>query len=298
MKERRGCGDWAGSAAEAHVPAVAPACRAEESPAAVARPQGSALGGGGVWIVIPARDAERTLAAAVSRIAEPYLDQLLIIDDGSIDGTAHEIEAIQRRWRGVESLGLPNSIGYARVQKLAFDRLRRRGASAVVLLHADGQYPAERIGDLLAPIRAGRADCVFGSRMRNGMGAALRGGMPLYKAVGNRLLTAIENHVSGLRLSEYHSGFIAYSRSMLDRTPYQRLSDSFHFDGEMLLMAHHLGVRIEEIAIPCHYGDETSHLKPLRYLRSVLKAIRREHRGVYAALARSSLRCEAQSPRV
>jgi hypothetical protein len=151
-----------------------------------------------------------------------------------------------------------------------------------VILHADGQYSPERLPELLAPLMAGKADLVQGSRMLGG--GALKGGMPLYKYVANRILTAVENRAFGMRMAEFHSGYMLYSRIALESIPFRRLSDSFDFDLEMLVCARILGLRIAEVAIPTIYADEVSHLKPIAYGLDVLRIVRRFRRGEYESL--------------
>ena len=119
-------------------------------------------------------------------------------------------------------------------------------------------------------------------------GGALRGGMPVYKFVANKALTAIENRSFGMRLAEYHSGYLVYSRRVLDEVPFERLSDSFDFDIEMMICGQVLGLRIKEIAIPTIYADEISHLKPVRYGLDVLKIVRKYRRGYYHLVLREA----------
>jgi hypothetical protein len=134
----------------------------------------------------------------------------------------------------------------------------------------------------MAPFDEDTADIVQGSRMLGG--GALRGNMPLYKFVANKSLTAIENWAFGLRLAEYHSGYMLYSRKAMMAVPFQKLSDSFDFDLEMIVMAKVKGLRIREIAIPTIYADEVSHLRPVQYGMRVLKVVRDYKLGKYRAL--------------
>ena len=134
---------------------------------------------------------------------------------------------------------------------------------------------------LFEPLFKGEADIVLGSRMKS-YRSALSGGMPVYKLIANILLTALENLAYGMRLSEYHSGYMLYSRHALETIPFERLSDSFHFDGEMLMVGgSKKNLRIADLPIPTHYGDEESHLKPIKYGSQVLRTVFNFWRGKY-----------------
>jgi hypothetical protein len=133
---------------------------------------------------------------------------------------------------------------------------------------------------LLEPLRTDQADFVMGSRMIE-KGKALEGGMPRYKYIANKILTFTENTVYGLKISEYHSGYMLYSRTLLENVPYESLSDQFHFDGEMLLVSSKKGFRLKEIPIPTHYGDEEKTLNPITYGLEVLGVMWRYIRGNY-----------------
>ena len=147
----------------------------------------------------------------------------------------------------------------------------RLGELDVVLLHGDGQYAPEALPRMLAPFADPETMAVFGSRMMT-RGAALRGGMPLYKYVGNRILTAIENRLLGTKLSEFHSGYRAYRVSALDRLPYQYNTNDFHFDTEIIIQMMMAGYRIKEVPIPTYYGDEICRVVGMRYARDVMLA--------------------------
>ena len=149
-------------------------------------------------------------------------------------------------------------------------------------MHSDGQYSPELIPELLRPFDDDTADMVQGSRMLGG--SALKGRMPLYKFVANKVLTAIENRAFGMNLAEYHSGYMLYSRKTIAAIPFQKLSDSFDFDLEMIVMAHIKGLRIQEIAIPTIYAGEVSHLRPVQYGLRVLGIVASYKRGKYDKL--------------
>jgi 2-polyprenyl-3-methyl-5-hydroxy-6-metoxy-1,4-benzoquinol methylase len=162
----------------------------------------------------------------------------------------------------------PANLGYGGNQKAGYTYAINHGWDVVVLLHGDGQYAPEVMSDLVAPIVSGDADAVFGSRMMT-PGAARQGGMPLYKYVGNRILTTFQNAVTGLRLSEWHSGYRAYRVSALADLPFVGNSDGFDFDTEIILQLHASGKRIAEVPIPTYYGDEICHVNGIAYAKDV-----------------------------
>jgi glycosyltransferase involved in cell wall biosynthesis len=228
------------------------------------------------WIVIPAFQAELTLGDVVARIS-PELRRrcrVLVVDDGSRDRTS----AVAAPLADVVLRSAQN-LGYARSQKRGMTHALGQGASAVVILHADGQYPAEALADVLAPIERGHADVVLGSRVLDG--GARKRGMPFYKFVANRVLTWFENRCSGLSLSEYHSGMMAYSRAALERLPFRAVSDSFHFDGELAMLAGRYGLRIAEVPIAHRYAGERSYLRPIPYGLTVMLISLAVKSGVY-----------------
>ncbi len=235
-----------------------------------------------IVIVIPAYQAARTIASVFDRLPATLAARdvrILVVNDGSTDATAPIVTTIARRRRDTQLLDHAANRGYAQAQKSGFDWALAHGADIVAVLHADGQYAPELLPELLAPLDRGEADVVQGSRILGG--GALAGGMPLYKYVANRALSSVENLAYGLDLAEYHSGYMLYSRRALDAIPYHRLSDTFHFDGEMLLMASKRRLRIRQIPIPTRYADEASHLKPIRYGFDVLRVVWRNATGKY-----------------
>jgi glycosyltransferase involved in cell wall biosynthesis len=238
-----------------------------------------------VDLIMPAYNAGRTVEGVFARIpdaARRRLRRAIVVDDGSSDDTAAALERLRTAWPEVIVLRHPRNMGYGAAEKTLLREARDGGADAAVLLHADGQYAPERIPDLLDVLEADGAELVQGSRLLGG--GALRGGMPVYKYVANRALTAVENAAFGLRLAEYHSGFLVYGRRMLEAVPFETLSDSFEFDLEMIVMARVLGFAIREVPIPTRYADEVSHLKPVRYGLNVLRVVRGFRRGRYHRL--------------
>ncbi len=221
------------------------------------------------WIVVPAYRAESTLGAVLERVPPALKERarIVVVDDGSPDRTGLVAEQA-----GAEVLRNPTNLGYARAQKNGIEHALSHGADAVVILHADGQYPPEALPRLLDPIERGEADVVMGSRVLDG--GARRRGMPLYKYVANRALTRLENRCYKLALSEYHTGMMAYGRRALELLPFRHVSDSFHFDGEMAMLAGRRGLRVREVSIEHVYAGERSYLKPIPYgLKVVLIAL-------------------------
>ena len=238
-----------------------------------------------VFVVMPAYNAERTVEDVLARIpdaARRLVARYVAVDDGSADGTRAALDRAARHLPGLTILSHGRNRGYGAAMKTLLAYARDAGAGAAVTLHADGQYAPERIPALLAPIAAGAAEIVQGSRMLGG--GALEGGMPLYKYAANRCLTAVENRALGLHLAEYHSGYMLYARRALDEIPFERLAETFVFDLEMLVAARVLDLRVAEVAIPTRYAGEVSHLRPVRYGLQVLDVVRRFRRGDYAAL--------------
>jgi glycosyltransferase involved in cell wall biosynthesis len=226
-----------------------------------------------VLIFVVAYEAETTLETVLARVPESLLahdTEVLVIDDSSRDRT---FDAGVRSARGsphrVTVLHNPENQGYGGNQKLGYQYALRHGFDVVVLLHGDGQYAPEVIPDLLAPILDGSADAVLGSRMLE-PGVARRGGMPLYKLVGNKVLTFLQNRLLGSRLSEFHSGFRAYSTAALAKIPFESNSNVFHFDTEIIIQLMLAGCRIAEVPIPTYYGDEICRVNGLRYAKDVV----------------------------
>ncbi len=227
------------------------------------------------WVVIPAYQAESTLAAVIERFRATGLSaELLVVDDGSCDRTG----AVATR-SGARVLRNETNRGYGGTQKRGIAHALEHGASCVAILHADGQYPPESLPELVKTLSDGSADVVLGSRMLDG--GALRRGMPRVKFVANRLLTWFENRCYGLELSEYHTGMMGYSAEALARIPFRSVSDTFHFDGEMAMLAGRKGLRMHEVSVPHVYGDEESHLRPVRYGLTVLAIAISVRLGLY-----------------
>ena len=212
-----------------------------------------------IGIFIIAYEAVRTLIAAYERIpAQLKKDaaEIYIIDDASEDHT-YWAGMGYKLLHNIPNLNVyrnPRNLGYGGNQKRGLRHAIENRYDIVVVLHGDVQYAPEHIPDLIQPILEGQADLVFGSRMT---GHPLQGGMPLYKFLGNRFLTTVENWALGMQLSEYHSGFRAYSCEALRQVPFERCTDQFHFDTQVLIQFKEKGLRIREIPVPTHYGPES-----------------------------------------
>ncbi len=238
-----------------------------------------------VFIIMPAYNAGRTIEHVFDRIppvVRERVSRYVVVDDGSTDETQAALARLSRRFPTLTALRHERNRGYGAAEKTLLDYAVREGAEVAVLLHSDGQYSPEKLPEVLAPFDRGEAEMVQGSRM---LGAgALRGGMPVYKFLANKALTAVANRALGLAMAEYFSGYMAYHRSALEAIPYRKLADSFQFDMQMLVMAKVKHQRVVEVPIPTIYADEVSHLQPVRYGLEVLSILRDYRGGRYHAL--------------
>ena len=205
-----------------------------------------------VIAVLPAYNAAKTLAQTLHDIPRAVVNDVVLVDDASTDGTPE----IARRL-GLSPIVHPKNRGYGGNQNTCYREALRRGADIVVMVHPDHQYDPQAIPQLVAPIVAGSCDAVFGSRMI-WRGAAIAGGMPRWKYYPNILLTKFENRCLGLHLTEYHSGFRAYSRKVFETIPFELNSDGFVFDTEIIVQLVVSGFRIQEIPIRTRYFKNAS----------------------------------------
>lgn len=227
-----------------------------------------------ILILVVAYNAEHTIEKVVARIPQSLLQydtEILIIDDCSPDQTFARARQAQHADSGfpVTVLYNPVSQGYGGNQKIGFHYAIENGFDVVALLHGDGQYAPECLPGLLQPLLAGEADAVLGSRMMTRFGA-LKKGMPLYKFFGNRVLTGMQNRLLRASLSEFHSGYRLYSVAALARLPFERNTNDYHFDTEILIQLLRAGLRLKELPIPVYYGDEIRNVKGIKYACNVL----------------------------
>ncbi len=230
-----------------------------------------------VAIVVVAYNAAETLGATLDRIPTELLsriEEIIISDDASHDQTFEHARRWGQRAADYRTTVMRHTknLGYGGNQKAAYRLAIEHGIDVVVLLHGDGQYAPERLPDMLAPFQDEDLAAVFGSRMMV-PGAAKAGGMPFYKRIGNRVLSTFENKMLGTRLSEFHSGYRAYSTRVLAEIPFEANSDGFDFDTQIIAQIVHHGGRIVEIPIPTYYGDEICYVNGLQYARDVVRDV-------------------------
>jgi len=238
------------------------------------------LAGKRVTVILPAYNAARTLERTYAEIPREIVDEVILTDDASSDATV----ALSLQL-GIHTLVHDRNRGYGANQKTCYAAALERGADIVVMLHPDYQYSPRLVTAMASMIASGHYDVVLGSRIL-GRGA-LAGGMPLYKYIANRALTFFENVMLGLKLSEYHTGYRAWSRAALERLLLDRCSDDFVFDNEMLAQAAYAGLAIGEISCPTRYFAEAS---SINFRRSVTYGIGVVKTAVIYRLARWKLR--------
>jgi glycosyltransferase involved in cell wall biosynthesis len=212
-----------------------------------------------VIVVLPAYNAAKTLEQTIAAVPPGIVDDFLVVDDASRDDTVAQAHRL-----GLPCIVHAENRGYGGNQKTCYTEALRRGADIVVMLHPDYQYSPRLVGSMAWQVASGEYDVVLGSRI---LGAgALRGGMPLYKYVANRVLTALENIFLSIKLSEFHTGYRAFSRQVLESLPLHENSDDFVFDNQILAQAVAFGFRIGEISCPTKYFPEAS---SINFRRSV-----------------------------
>lgn len=202
--------------------------------------------------VMPAYNASKTLEKTIKDIPKNTVDAIILVDDNSTDNTVKLAKKL-----GLQVIKHPQNRGYGGNQKTCYTAALNEGADIVVMIHPDYQYDSTLTGKLIEPIIEGRFDVMLGSRIRT-RAEALAGGMPLWKYIPNRFLTLVENSVLGQNLSEYHTGFRAFSKKVLESLPYHRYSDKFVFDQDIIFGTIAKGYRIGEIPVPVRYFDEAS----------------------------------------
>lgn len=229
-----------------------------------------------IGIFVIAYNAVRHLVQTIERIpasVQEKVAQIFVIDDASSDNTYYAALGYKLK-HGLDKLVVFRNLenqGYGGNQKVGYRYALEQEFDVVVMLHGDGQYAPEALPELLAPFEHEGADVVFGSRMKVPW-RALQGGMPVYKFVGNRVLTAVQNRLTKLEISEFHSGYRLYSRRALQQIPFESFSNTWHFDTQILLSAHERGLKIVERPIPTYYGDEICHVNGVPYAVNCLVA--------------------------
>jgi glycosyltransferase involved in cell wall biosynthesis len=218
------------------------------------------LDGKKIAVVLPAYNAARTLEQTFAEIPLDIVDDVILTDDASKDCTIAAAAAL-----GIYTIRHQRNIGYGGNQKTCYAAALARGADIIVMLHPDYQYTPRLITAMASMLTSGHFDAVLASRIL-GRGA-LAGGMPLYKYIANRLLTLVENMLLGIKLSEYHTGYRAWTREVLERLPLRACSDDFVFDNQMIAQAVQFGFRIGEISCPTRYFAEAS---SINFRRSVI----------------------------
>jgi len=214
-----------------------------------------------IVVVLPAYNAEKTLEVTYGEIPRDTVDEVILVDDNSKDNTVE----LARRLGIKHVIQHDKNRGYGGNQKTCYRRALDVGGDIVIMLHPDYQYTPKLIRAFAAVLAEGVYDIVLGSRIL-GTGAR-QGGMPLYKYVSNRFITAFENVVIGQKLSEYHTGYRGYTRKVLETIPFDNNSDDFVFDNQFLIQAHYYGFRIAELTCPTKYFEEASSINFRRSLR-------------------------------
>lgn len=233
-----------------------------------------------IGVLIVAYNALTTLSKVLKRITPEVwqnVEQVVIFDDASKDETYELAMGIQANANLPKLKVLKNqkNLGYGGNQKAGYRYFIEQGFDIVVMLHGDAQYAPELLSHMYAPLVRGEADAVFGSRMMKDFGGPLKGGMPLYKYAGNRVLTVTENLALGLDLTEFHSGYRAYNLHALREIRLDNMTNDFHFDTEIIVKLHHQNFRIREVPIPTFYGDEVCRVDGVRYAKDVLRSVYR-----------------------
>lgn len=203
-------------------------------------------------VVMPAYNAGQTLLYTYSLIPHDAVDEIILVDDGSADATIEIARKLD-----LSLIVHPHNAGYGANQKTCYMEALRMGADIVIMLHPDGQYDPAIIPQMIQAIENGDGDFILASRFLE-KGGALKGGMPFYKFLSNRFLTTVENMALNLHLSEYHSGYRAYSRKVLETVPFLRNSNDFVFDTQMIFQAANFGFKIHEVPVSTKYFEGAS----------------------------------------
>jgi len=210
-------------------------------------------------VVMPAYNAEKTLRQTYQELPHVYIDDIILVDDASQDCTAEVSSDLN-----IRTIIHRENMGYGANQKTCYREALKLGADIVVMIHPDYQYSPKLVTAMASMVASGHYDIVLGSRILGG--GALAGGMPLYKYLANRFLTLVENLALGVKLSEYHTGYRAFTRRVLETLPLENNSDEFVFDNEILVQAVYFGFKIGEISCPTKYFQDAS---SINFSRSV-----------------------------
>jgi glycosyltransferase involved in cell wall biosynthesis len=213
-----------------------------------------------VVVVMPAYNAGKTLRATCAEVPMDIVDEIILVDDASRDETVEVAKEL-----GLKTIVHPSNRGYGGNQKSCYKTALEAGADIVIMLHPDYQYTPKLVSAMAYILESGLYDVVLGSRILGGQ--ALKGGMPFYKYVSNRFLTMAQNILMGAKLSEYHTGYRAFTRKVLETVPIERNSDDFVFDNQMLSQIHFMGFSIAEVTCPAKYFEEASSINFRRSLR-------------------------------
>lgn len=230
-----------------------------------------------IAVVMPAYNAEKTLRMTYAEVDRSVVDEVILVDDRSRDHTKDVAQSL-----GITTIVHLKNLGYGGNQKTCYTAALNSGADIVVMVHPDYQYTPKLIPSMAYMIATGYYDCVFASRILGG--TALKGGMPLYKYIANRLLTAFENICLGLKLSEYHTGYRAFSRQVLESLPLGECDDDFVFDNEVVGQLALGNFRIGEISCPTKYFDDASSINFRRSVKYGFGVLRVSLLGLAARL--------------
>jgi len=232
-----------------------------------------------IGILVVAYNAVTTLTKVLDRIPSNVyeeIDEIAIFDDASKDQT-YTLSVGYKQIKKLEKLQLyfnEKNLGYGGNQKRGFKYFIEKDFDVVVLLHGDGQYAPEVLSDMYTPITEGKADVVLGSRMMKQFGGALKGGMPFYKFIGNKILSTYQNFTLGMSLTEFHSGYRAYSINGLRKVNLDNCTDDFHFDTQIIIKSNHHNLKIIEVPIPTFYGEEICYVNGLKYAKDIFRTTR------------------------